>query len=122
MPDDFWTAARAAMLLDAGVANLNTGSFGPLPRVVFDRVTALRRGPAAWRPHGDRWGPRPRPAPAGPGVARLRLLRRQLSQVAAGADRLGLSVPGQRRRAAPAAVAGQLGLALRPGPRRRARR
>jgi isopenicillin-N epimerase len=30
------------MLLDPTVANLNTGSFGPLPRVVFDRVTALR--------------------------------------------------------------------------------
>ena len=31
------------MLLDPGVTNLNTGSFGPLPRVVFDRATALRR-------------------------------------------------------------------------------
>jgi isopenicillin-N epimerase len=31
------------MLLDAGVANLNTGSFGPLPRVVFERATALRQ-------------------------------------------------------------------------------
>ena len=31
------------MLLDPHVANLNTGSFGPLPRPVFDRVTALRR-------------------------------------------------------------------------------
>jgi isopenicillin-N epimerase len=41
MPAD-WPAARAAMLLDLGVANLNTGSFGPLPRVVFDRVTDLR--------------------------------------------------------------------------------
>jgi isopenicillin-N epimerase len=30
------------MLLDPEVANLNTGSFGPLPRVVFERVTALR--------------------------------------------------------------------------------
>jgi isopenicillin-N epimerase len=38
-----WPAARAAMLLDPDVANLNTGSFGPLPRVVFDRVTELRR-------------------------------------------------------------------------------
>src|SRR5207249_2279102 len=28
---------------DPGVANLNTGSFGPLPRVVFERVTELRR-------------------------------------------------------------------------------
>lgn len=39
-----WTAAeaRAAMMLDPGVANLNTGSYGPLPRVVFDKVTQLR--------------------------------------------------------------------------------
>ncbi len=38
-----WTEARARMLLADGVANLNTGSFGPLPRVVFERVTELRR-------------------------------------------------------------------------------
>jgi isopenicillin-N epimerase len=31
------------MLLDPTVANLNTGSFGPLPKVVFDHVTNLRR-------------------------------------------------------------------------------
>jgi isopenicillin-N epimerase len=31
------------MLLDPTVINLNTGSFGPLPHCVFDRVTALRR-------------------------------------------------------------------------------
>ena len=37
-----WADARAAMLLDPEVANLNTGSFGPLSRVVFERVTALR--------------------------------------------------------------------------------
>jgi isopenicillin-N epimerase len=37
-----WPTARAAMLLDPNVANLNTGSFGPLPRCVFNRVTALR--------------------------------------------------------------------------------
>src|SRR5437773_11861546 len=41
VPD--WSAARAAMLLDPTVANLNSGSFGPTPRPVFDRVTALRR-------------------------------------------------------------------------------
>jgi isopenicillin-N epimerase len=40
---DFWAEARARMLLDPSVINLNTGSFGPLPRVVFDRVTALRQ-------------------------------------------------------------------------------
>ncbi|HZZ81246.1 MAG TPA: aminotransferase class V-fold PLP-dependent enzyme, partial [Gemmataceae bacterium] len=34
--------ARAAMMLDPNVSNLNTGSFGPLPRVVFERVTQLR--------------------------------------------------------------------------------
>ena len=42
MPPADWSAARAAMLLDPTVANLNTGSFGPLSRVVFERVTALR--------------------------------------------------------------------------------
>jgi isopenicillin-N epimerase len=41
--DAFWSQARAQMLLDPAVTNLNTGSFGPLPRVVFERVTALRR-------------------------------------------------------------------------------
>jgi isopenicillin-N epimerase len=35
-------AARSAMLLDPTITNLNTGSFGPLPRVVFECVTALR--------------------------------------------------------------------------------
>lgn len=35
--------ARSAMLLDSNVTNLNTGSFGPLPRAVFERVTDLRR-------------------------------------------------------------------------------
>ena len=43
MPSAFWTAARARMMLDPTAMNLNTGSFGPLPRVVFDRVTDLRR-------------------------------------------------------------------------------
>jgi isopenicillin-N epimerase len=42
-PAGLWSRARAQMLLDPTVANLNTGSFGPLPRVVFDEVTALRR-------------------------------------------------------------------------------
>ena len=43
MSSAFWADARARMLLDPDVANLNTGSFGPLPRVVFERVTALRQ-------------------------------------------------------------------------------
>ena len=42
-PDPLWLRAREQMLLDPAVINLNTGSFGPLPRVVFDHVTALRR-------------------------------------------------------------------------------
>src|SRR5689334_14201504 len=44
-----WDAdvARAEMLLDPDVINLNTGSFGPLPRAVFEYVTALRRRLAA---------------------------------------------------------------------------
>src|SRR6516164_3564439 len=43
MSQDRWIAARAQMLLDSQVINLNTGSFGPLPKPVFDRVTQLRR-------------------------------------------------------------------------------
>lgn len=35
------------MLLDPTVINLNTGSFGPLPRAVFERATELRRRLAA---------------------------------------------------------------------------
>ncbi len=42
MSDAFWSAARSWMLLDPTIANLNTGSFGPLPRPVFERVTELR--------------------------------------------------------------------------------
>jgi isopenicillin-N epimerase len=42
-----WQAIRKSVLLDPTVANLNTGSFGPLPRVVFERVTELRRRLAA---------------------------------------------------------------------------
>jgi isopenicillin-N epimerase len=42
-----WAAARAQIILDPAVTMLNTGSFGPLPRPVFDRVTELRRHLAA---------------------------------------------------------------------------
>src|SRR5262245_2104573 len=41
MPAADWAAARARMMLDPHVANLNTGSFGPPPRPVFDPVTEL---------------------------------------------------------------------------------
>src|SRR5437660_5218684 len=49
MPDRnaSWQVPRAGMLLDPTVTNLNTGSFGPLPRVVFERVTELRQRLAA---------------------------------------------------------------------------
>ena len=43
MSDSDWADARAAVLLDPAVTMLNTGSFGPLPRPVFERVTELRR-------------------------------------------------------------------------------
>jgi isopenicillin-N epimerase len=43
MENAFWSHAHAQMLFDPTIANLNTGSFGPLPRVVFDRVTKLRQ-------------------------------------------------------------------------------
>ena len=45
MPD--WTAAREQMMLDPNVTMLNTGSYGPTPRPVFERVTELRRQLAA---------------------------------------------------------------------------
>jgi isopenicillin-N epimerase len=47
MPPPDWTAARAAVMLDPTVTMLNAGSFGPVPRPVFDRVTELRRDLAA---------------------------------------------------------------------------
>lgn len=46
MPPD-WAAARRRMHLDPAVTMLNTGSFGPLPVPVFDRVTELRQQLAA---------------------------------------------------------------------------
>jgi isopenicillin-N epimerase len=45
VPD--WSSARAQVHLDPAVTMLNTGSFGPTPRPVFDRVTELRRQLAA---------------------------------------------------------------------------
>jgi isopenicillin-N epimerase len=49
--DAAWAAARGRMLLDPDIVNLNTGSFGPLPAPVFDRVTDLRRLLAAEPTH-----------------------------------------------------------------------
>ena len=43
LPPSFWPHARSQVLLDPTVANLNTGSWGPLPRPVFERVTQLRQ-------------------------------------------------------------------------------
>jgi len=47
----FWQAARERMILDLTIVNLNTGSFGPLPKAVFDRATELRRMLAAEPTH-----------------------------------------------------------------------
>jgi isopenicillin-N epimerase len=49
--DKTWAAHRLAMMLDPDIINLNTGSFGPLPRVVFDRATEVRRMAAAEPTH-----------------------------------------------------------------------
>jgi len=46
-----WSAARGRMILDPTIVNLNTGSFGPLPRPVFERVTGLREMLAAEPTH-----------------------------------------------------------------------
>ncbi len=43
MPATDWPDARERMALAPDVAYLNTGSFGPLPRCVLDRITDLRR-------------------------------------------------------------------------------
>src|SRR5438445_10199248 len=41
-PPSAWLAARRRIILDPTVTMLNTGSFGPLPRPVFERATELR--------------------------------------------------------------------------------
>lgn len=46
-PTPNWAAARAQMMLDPSVVNLNTGSYGPTPRPVFDRAMRLREMLAA---------------------------------------------------------------------------
>ncbi|HEX3150604.1 MAG TPA: aminotransferase class V-fold PLP-dependent enzyme [Gemmataceae bacterium] len=51
LAEAFWSAARERMLQDPTIINLNTGSFGPLPRPVFDRVTEIRRLLAAEPTH-----------------------------------------------------------------------
>ena len=51
LADPFWAAARERMILDPAIVNLNTGSVGPLPKPVFDRVTELRRMLAAEPTH-----------------------------------------------------------------------
>ncbi len=47
MSETLWSQAREQMLLDPTVTNLNTGSWGPLPRPVFEYATALRQRLAA---------------------------------------------------------------------------
>ena len=42
MPSPDWSAARAQMHLDPTVTMLNTGSFGPQPKPVFDRANEFR--------------------------------------------------------------------------------
>lgn len=42
MPSIDWAAARDRVHLDPTVTMLNTGSFGPVPKPVFDHATALR--------------------------------------------------------------------------------
>jgi isopenicillin-N epimerase len=42
VPSIDWSAVRSQIHLDPTVNMLNTGSFGPLPKPVFDRVTDIR--------------------------------------------------------------------------------
>jgi isopenicillin-N epimerase len=46
-----WLAERASMLLDPSIINLNTGSFGPLPKRVFERAIEFRAQLAAEPTH-----------------------------------------------------------------------
>lgn len=46
-----WSKYRQQMMLDPTIINLNTGSFGPLPQVVFDQATRERRDLAAEPTH-----------------------------------------------------------------------
>jgi len=46
-PERRWADARAAMMIDPAIINLNTGSFGPMAQSVFERVTRWRRQLAA---------------------------------------------------------------------------
>ncbi|MGF1580078.1 MAG: aminotransferase class V-fold PLP-dependent enzyme [Gemmataceae bacterium] len=42
-----WNSARAQMMLDPDIVNLNSGSFGPTPRPVFEAATRYRERLAA---------------------------------------------------------------------------
>ena len=46
-----WPAISAQVMSDPSIINLNTGSFGPLPIPVFERVTEIRRMLAAEPTH-----------------------------------------------------------------------
>lgn len=50
-PAPDWAAVRGRVTLDPTIVNLNTGSFGPLPKPVFDRATELRHWLAAEPTH-----------------------------------------------------------------------
>lgn len=51
MPMVDWSAARDEMILDPTIVNLNTGSFGPVPKPVFEKLTHWRRELAAEPTH-----------------------------------------------------------------------
>jgi hypothetical protein len=45
--DPFWLSYRSLIMLDPGSINLNTGSFGPTPQLVFNEAQENRRQLAA---------------------------------------------------------------------------
>ena len=45
MENAFWSRAREQMLLEPAVANLNTGSFGPLPRFAHPASMSMYSSP-----------------------------------------------------------------------------
>ncbi|WP_020472700.1 aminotransferase class V-fold PLP-dependent enzyme [Zavarzinella formosa] len=50
-PKPDWDVLRGEMMLDPTIINLNTGSFGPLPKCVFEEVTEYRHWLAAEPTH-----------------------------------------------------------------------
>jgi selenocysteine lyase/cysteine desulfurase len=54
--DELYTEVRNQLMLKPGLIYLNTGSLGPAPKLVFDKVTAMMKQLEA-NPAVENWGP-----------------------------------------------------------------